>query len=88
MQPQTARWITLNATDVVVWLRSLQSIARERAVLLCRIWTALMIKRAIRFVESTREENCRDFNLNKAEFLAALRGLHDRIVDGSPIAGT
>jgi len=27
-----------------------QAIARERAILLCRIWTVLMLKRAIRFV--------------------------------------
>jgi hypothetical protein len=72
------------------WLlrgRSLQAIARERVILLCRFWTGLMLKRAIRFVESTHERACRDFNL-KAEVLAALRCLHDQIVDGPPLAGS
>ena len=68
--------------------RSLQAIARERAVLLCRIWTVLMLKRAIRFVESTHERDCRDYNLNKPEVLAALRWLHDQIADGPPRAGS
>ena len=67
--------------------RSLQAIARERAILLCRFWTALMLKRAIRFVESTHERDCRDFNL-KAEVVAALRRLHDQILDGPPLAGS
>jgi hypothetical protein len=63
--------------------RSLQAIARGRAILLCKIWTALMLKRAIRFFESTHERDCRD--LSKAEVLAALRRLHDQIVEGPPL---
>ena len=46
-----------------------------------------MLKRAIRFVESTHERDCRDFNL-KAEVRAALRCLHDQIVDDPPLAGS
>jgi hypothetical protein len=46
-----------------------------------------MLKRAIRFVESTHEQDCRDFNL-KAEILTALRGLHEQIVDDPPLAGS
>jgi len=42
-----------------------------------------MLKRAIRFFESTHERDCRD--LSKAEVLAALRRLHDQIVDGPPL---
>ena len=68
--------------------RCLQAMAREGAILLCRIWTALMLKRAIRFVESTHERDFRDLNLDKAEVLAALRCLHDEIVDGPPLAGS
>jgi hypothetical protein len=70
------------------WRRSLQAIARERAILLCRIWTALMLKRTIRLVESTDERDWPDFNLNKAEVLATLRCLHDQTVDGPPSAGS
>src|SRR5271154_4007815 len=55
------------------------------ANLLSRIWTALMLKRVIRFVESSHERDCREFNLNKAEVLAALRCLHDEVVDGPPL---
>ena len=84
---EIARWIISCASDVVASGRCLQAIARERAILLCRIWTALMLKRAIGFVESTHERDCRDFNLNKAEVLAALRCLHDQILDGPPLAG-
>jgi hypothetical protein len=61
--------------------RSFQAIARERAILLCRIWTALMLKHAIRFVESTHERDCRDFNLNKVAVLASVRCLRDEIVE-------
>jgi hypothetical protein len=68
--------------------RSFQAIVRERSILLCRIWTALMLKRAIRFVESTQERDWRDLNLNKAKVLVALRCLHDEIVDGPPLAGS
>jgi hypothetical protein len=44
-----------------------------------------MLKRAIRFVESTQERDCWNLNLNKTEFLAALRWTHDEIMDGPPL---
>jgi hypothetical protein len=66
--------------------RNLQAIARERAILLCKFRTALMLKRAIRFVASRQERDCRD--LNKAEVLAALRCLYDQRVDGAPLASS
>ena len=64
---------------------SLRAVARQQAIRLCRIWTALMLKRAIRFVESTQERDCWDLNLNKTEVLAALRWTHDEIMDGPPL---
>jgi hypothetical protein len=87
-KPEIARWIASCPSDVVVSIRSFQAIARKRAIHLYRIWTGLMLKRAIRLVESTHEQDCRNFNLNKAEILAALRRLHDEIADDPPIAGT
>jgi hypothetical protein len=47
-----------------------------------------MLRRAIRCVEVSSERDCRDLNLNKAEFLAALRCLHDQIVDGPGFIGS
>jgi hypothetical protein len=46
-----------------------------------------MLKRAIRFVESTHERGCRDLNLNSTEFLGALRCLHDQILNSHPLTG-
>lgn len=85
---EIARWIIPCMATWSFRERSLRAIARERAILLCRIWTALMLKRAIRFVESTHERDCRDYNLSKAEVLAALRCLHDELADGPPLAGS
>ena len=81
-----ARWIIPCASDMIVSGRSLRTIARERAILLRRIWIVMMLKRVIRFVESANERDCRDLNLNKAEVLSALQCLHDEIVDGPPLA--
>jgi hypothetical protein len=65
---------------------SFLGLARELAILLCRIWTGLMLKRAIRLIESTHERDCRDLNLNKVEALAVLRCLHD--VDRPPLTSS
>jgi hypothetical protein len=46
-----------------------------------------MLKGATRFVECTHERESRDFNL-KAEVLAALRCVHDQIVEDRPLAGS
>jgi len=35
----------------------------------------------------SHERNFWDYNPNKAEVLAALRCLHDEVVDGPPLAG-
>ena len=64
---------------------SLKAIARGSTILLCRLWTARMLKRAIWFVESIRERDGRDFNLNKAELLFVLRWLHHEMVDDRPL---
>jgi hypothetical protein len=45
-----------------------------------------MLKRAIRFVESTRERDCRELDLDKAEVLAALRCLRTEVVNGPVLA--
>ena len=85
-KPEFAGWVVPCASDMVVSVRRLQAVAREWAILLCRFWTTLMLRRAIRFVESTHEQDCRDLSLNKAEVLAALRCLHEEIVDRPPLA--
>jgi hypothetical protein len=46
---------------------------------LCEVWTAYTLKRAIADVASTRDEDYRDFGLDKGEILAALTSLRDEI---------
>ena len=68
------------------WSLRLQAIARELAMPLFRLWTAVMLRRAIRFVESSPERDCRNINLRKAEIRAVVRCLLDGVADGSPTA--
>jgi hypothetical protein len=52
---------------------------RRAVAALRRAWTAYTLKRAIRDVASMREEDYRQFGLNKVEILAALARLRDEI---------
>lgn len=61
------------------------AIVRGALTALWKVWTAYALKRAISDVASTSDQDYRDFGLDKAEILAALRRLRDEIEDGGTL---
>jgi len=55
---------------------------------LWKAWTAHTLKRAIADVASMRDQDYREFGLDKAEILAALRRLRDAIEDDRTFVAT
>ena len=66
----------------------LRAIVREGLTALRNAWTAYMLKRAIADVASMREQDYREFGLDKAEILAELVRLRDKLEgNGAPATG-
>ena len=61
----------------------LRAIMREGMSALCKAWTVHTLRRAIADVASTREQDYREFGLDKAEILAALKRLRAEITCGA-----
>jgi hypothetical protein len=64
------------------------AIAHQALTTLRKVWAAYTLKRAIADVASTSDRDYRDFGLDKAEILGALRSLHEQVVarHGAPAA--
>ena len=56
------------------------AIAHRALTALWKVWAAYTLKRAIADVASTSDRDYRDFGLDKAEILGALRSLHEQVV--------
>jgi len=56
------------------------AIAHRALAALWKVWAAYTLKRAIADVASTSDRDYRDFGLDKAEILGALRSLHQQVV--------
>ena len=61
----------------------LRAIMREGVTALCKAWTVHTLRRAIADVASTSEQDYREFGLDKAEILAALKRLRAEITYGA-----
>jgi hypothetical protein len=61
----------------------LRAIMRQGVTALCKAWTVHTLRRAIADVASTSEQDYREFGLDKAEILAALKRLRAAITCGA-----
>ncbi len=64
----------------------LRAIVHEGLTALCRAWTTYTLKRATADVAAMSERDYREFGLDKAEILTALRRLRDEIEGGGRFA--